>query len=98
MLMNFIRPDDTTTPTEPTSTSATKSPRTRTPRKSNSISKLPIDEDVTSLINQEDAPVPVDGADVKEVEAQEHPEAVGAAVVDGDGCGVRSRRRRSRGD
>ena len=98
--MNYIHPDDTTTPTEPTSTSTTNSPRTRTPRKrkSHSISKLPTDEDVTSLINQEDAPVPVDGADMKEVEAQEHPEAVGAAVVDGDGCGVRSRRRCGRGD
>lgn len=42
----------------------------------------------TSLINQEDAPVPVDGADVKDVEMEEHPEAVGAAVRDGDGCGV----------
>lgn len=51
------------------------------------------------MINQEDAPVPVDGADVKEVEAQEHPEAVGAAVVNGDGCGVRGRgRRRGRGN
>ncbi len=43
---------------------------------------------MTSLINQEDAPVPVDGADVKDVEMEEHPEAVGAAVCDGDGCGV----------
>ena len=30
-------------------------------------------------MNQEDAPVPVDGGDVGEVEAEEHPEAVGAA-------------------
>ncbi|KAI0701982.1 UV-endonuclease UvdE-domain-containing protein [Cytidiella melzeri] len=43
---------------------------------------------VASLINQEDAPDPVDGADLREVEAGEHPEAVDAAERDGDGCAV----------
>ncbi|KAF7792053.1 hypothetical protein EIP86_003081 [Pleurotus ostreatoroseus] len=47
-------------------------------------------KEVETLINQEDALVPVDGTTAEIVEAQEHPEAAAAAIVDGDGCGVSS--------
>ena len=36
--------------------------------------------DLDSLVNQEDAPVPIDGAPLTVVEAEEHPEAADAAV------------------
>ena len=45
-------------------------------------------EDLTSLMNQEDVPQPVDDASASVIEAEEHPEAIEAAVKDGDGCGV----------
>lgn len=50
------------------------------------------DETLTTLLNQEDVPQPVDGATVAVVEAEEHPEAVAAAVKEGDGCGVSKKR------
>lgn len=46
------------------------------------------EQNFASLINQEDAPQPVDGATVEGVEAEEHPEAIMAAMKDGEGCGV----------
>ncbi|KIP10813.1 hypothetical protein PHLGIDRAFT_100657 [Phlebiopsis gigantea 11061_1 CR5-6] len=45
--------------------------------------------DIDSLMNQEDAPVPVDGAPLPVVEAEEHPEAVKAATEGAGGCGVK---------
>ena len=48
----------------------------------------PAGEDLAFLINQEETPVPIDGGDIRVVEAEEHPEAIAAARNDGDGCGV----------
>lgn len=48
-------------------------------------------QDLASLMNQEDALEPVDGAPLDVVEAEEHPEAVSAAANDADARGVVSK-------
>ena len=49
-----------------------------------------VEEGPLLLINQEDDPVPIDGSKVAAVEEDEHPEALAAAHIYGDGCGVGS--------
>ncbi|KAJ3552911.1 hypothetical protein NM688_g3903 [Phlebia brevispora] len=71
------------------SAAATKKRKSRKEKHAEDVnaasSALNVEDESTSLMNQEDTPVAVDGAKVKEIEGQEHPEAAVAAHEDGDG-------------
>ncbi|PSR73228.1 hypothetical protein PHLCEN_2v10888 [Hermanssonia centrifuga] len=82
------------------SASAPKSKGRRSPRKNatclgsdslrdglpSSSPKSALQKSAGSLLNQEDAPEPVDGGRPEAVEAEQHPEAVGATNVEGNLC------------
>ena len=80
--------DATASPATP----ATKKRRTTKKGKAAVLDKADLD----CLVNQEDDPVPVDGAPLEVVEAEEHPEVL-AAVVEGQDLGCAKKTSKGKG-
>jgi UV DNA damage endonuclease len=73
-----------------TAAPAAKKRRTNSKATASSLEKT----DLECLINQEDDPVPVDGAPLEVVEAEEHPEAA-VAIIEGQDLGCATKKRKS---